>query len=366
MKKKKKERKYRNSIEIERTGIARKLSHTFSLDRENKVFDIPLHFEKASDMFCSNADFEEIPKISDDTTDNLLQILSDIPKGYKADISVTVDDYEKWSFRSIMKGIENALFFRHQRYLLENSRKGMKVGILMFVGVSLILILNIGNFNAWWGSDSVTSEIFTYMLDLFGCVLIWESIYGMFVDRSDEIVFEKEISEKVNSIALVDETGKKVLAEEDKEDITSVMNRNRKKSLSDKMLLLSGFSILAFALADILDALAQIGPGMGFSVIFVIMLAGLFSGIIGLLVGLMAIRLYYGKFKANVAGAAITFFMLISIVMNIVTLLMPGLTSERLIQGLFRILVQGSFAFGLILRFSYFIQLNRSERKRKA
>ena len=51
---------------------------------------ITLHFEKASDMLCSNVDCPDKPKIAKSTTEMRQEQLDDIPRGYKADFSITV------------------------------------------------------------------------------------------------------------------------------------------------------------------------------------------------------------------------------------------------------------------------------------
>lgn len=98
-----------NSSDIEMEQSVSKLARYYRLDRKRKVFDIPMHFKKASDLFCGNVDFMDEPKISDKTTDMMVELLNDIPPGYKADLSITIDDYEGFSSRQILRGLNDAL-----------------------------------------------------------------------------------------------------------------------------------------------------------------------------------------------------------------------------------------------------------------
>ena len=98
-----------DSSDIEMEQTVSKLARYYRLDRKRKVFDIPMHFKKASDLFCSNVDFMDEPKISDKTTDMMVELLNDIPQGYKADLCISIDDYEGFSSRQILRGLNDAL-----------------------------------------------------------------------------------------------------------------------------------------------------------------------------------------------------------------------------------------------------------------
>ena len=132
-----KRKQMQNSSDIEMEQTVSKLARYYRLDRKRKVFDIPMHFKKASDLFCGNVDFMDEPKISDKTTDMMVELLNDIPLGYKAELSITIDDYEVFSSRQILRGLNDALAFRHIRFVRENKRNGLHVGTLMVAGISL-------------------------------------------------------------------------------------------------------------------------------------------------------------------------------------------------------------------------------------
>ena len=363
--KRKKNRRYLSSYEIELSGVGSKLSEYYDYDENSKVFEIPLHYAKASDLYCPNVDFKKKPNISDETTDNMVDLLQDIPDRRKAEFSITIDDYEGIEPRDVLDGINDALAFRHLRFMREDTSKGIKVGMLMFFGASLILLKTYGILFGWWGEGNVSSDLFTYILDIFGCVLIWESIYGVFVDRSEEIAFEKAISKKVHAIKLYDETGNRALSGEDSSSLMTIMGRNKKKLVSNRLLLLSGFSLLAASVSDILWTIQYASTFAEFGMFSMIVGAatGLISAIVIARVGFVAISIYRGTFTKNITGAILTVIMLIILLANILTLRVSA--REVLISTIFKIIVEAAFIIGLILRFSYFLELNRSYRKRK-
>ena len=63
-------------------------------------------------------------------TDRMAQLLDDIPDGYTAGFSFTVADDEGYSAEQILEGINDALTFRHLRYLRETVRNGFRIGLL--------------------------------------------------------------------------------------------------------------------------------------------------------------------------------------------------------------------------------------------
>ena len=179
----------------------RTLTRYYPLNEETNTFEIALRYEKASDLFDENSDsLDMAPRISDSITDRMSDILDDIPKGYSADFSIRVDDYEGHSSKTLMEGIKDALFFRHRRFLHEETRRGLRTGALITAGVILILIMTIGKQIGWWGGEDTVSEIVNYMLDTLGCVLIWEGLCMAFVEESEEFDFERKISRKIRSI----------------------------------------------------------------------------------------------------------------------------------------------------------------------
>ncbi|MBP5163627.1 MAG: hypothetical protein ILP16_11730, partial [Spirochaetales bacterium] len=182
------------------------------------------------------------------------------------------------------------------------------------------------------------------------------------MDRSDEIAFEKAISKKVHAIRLYDETGNKALSGEGSSSLITIMGRNKKKQISNRLLLLSGFSLLAAAVSDLLWTIQYASTFTEFGMLSVGVAAatGLISAIVIARVGLAAINIYRGRFTKNIRGAIMTVIMLIILLVNIINL--RGSAREVMISTIFKIVVEAAFVIGLVLRFSYFIELNRSYR----
>ena len=249
----------RNLSEKDEEQTIRTLTRYYPLNEDTNTFEVALRYEKASDLFDENTDtLEKASRISDSITDRMSEMLDDIPNGYSADVSIRVDDYEGYSPEQLMDGIKDALFFRHRRFLREATQNGLKSGVLIVAGIVMILILTIGKQIGWWGGDDTLSEILTYMLDTLGCVLIWEGLYMAFVEEPEEYVFERKISHKVSSISFYQENKNRAAASENRESISALMEINRKKLLTKRLLLIGGFSLICLMAAWVLQTLGII------------------------------------------------------------------------------------------------------------
>ena len=362
----KKKSRFQSPYEIELTRTLRKLSRHYQLNEENKSFEIALYYENANDLFDENIVMNGKPKISDEVTDRMAQILDDIPDGYKARFTLTIEDYGEYTPEQILEGINDALSFRHLRFLRQSKRSDIRTGIMMVAGISFILLMTVGNFSGWWGENNVISEVLTYMMDTLGCVLIWEAIYAIFVESTDEFIFEEKISKKVQFIGLYRQGDKRALYGEGSRKISDMMRFNRKKLLTKKLLKLSGFSLIILAIWNLLDGtynLTTLEEELGFSLVFQNNgFVALLLSVLGLWLGIIALRAYDGKFRHIILGVVLAVLMIISLVFDIVILYTQQASPQAIILVVFEVIVEASFAVGISMYISQYIRENRMNR----
>lgn len=335
----------------------RTLARYYPLNEETNTFEIALHYEKTSDLFDENTDHREMaPRISDSITDQMSEMLDDIPKGYNADFYIQVDDYEEYSPEQLIQGIKDALFFRHRRFLNEATQKGLKTGGLITTGIVMILILTIGKQIGWWGGDDTVSEILTYMLDTLGCVLIWEGLYMFFVEESEEYLFERKISRKVSSICFYQENKEKVIASESRENISSLMAINRKKKFTKRLLLISSYSLIILTVAWVLQTLGVIinPERFGEKVTLDLILSMLVALLVGA-AGLLSMRAYQEKLHNSSVVLLFSAIILYPIINAFITLFKGGraIAPTDAILAIFIIIAGLTYIIGIIM---YFIQ----------
>lgn len=364
--------KNRSLFEINREKTAERLSRHYPLNKKTRSFQIALRYDKASDLFDANVDPHGMPpRISDDITDQLARMLDDIPEGYSVDFIFTVDDFEDYTSEQIMDGINDALYFRHLRYRRQTTRKGIKTGALLVVGILLILILNIGKQIGWWGGEGDNiSEILIYLLDTFGCVLIWEGLYNAFVEEPEELSFERTMSRKISSISLYDENEDKALATESSRSISAiytggeenaaaaaggkrhvytVMMKNQEKKITRGLLLVSGFSLIGLGLASVMDDCQTLimnhgaAPG-GIGLFILDIVAGLGT----VAAGALSLHAYRTRLKRIYLGPLFAIAILYFIYKLLSALIREGknILSTEMILGVFIVIAGVSFVIG--------------------
>lgn len=341
----------------------RTLAKYYPLNKEAGTFEMALHYEKASDLFEENADnLEQAPRISESITDRMSEMLDDIPNGYSADVSIRVDDYEGYTSEQLMGGLKDTLFLRHRRFLHEETRNGLKTGSLIVAGIVMILILTIGRQIGWWGGDDTVSEILTYMLDTLGCVLIWEGLYMAFLEVPEEFVFEQKISHKISSIRFYQDDGDRAAVSESRENLSALMEINRKELFAKRMLLFSGSSVICVTVAWVLQSLGIIinpevfGEKVTAELILDLVTAPLYGA-----AGVLSLRAYEGKQRNLPVFLVFAAVILYTIVYYFVMLLRQGsaFTPTQTILAIFIIVTGLTFLVGCGM---YYIQQRRRAR----
>ena len=170
---------YRNCQQERRVEL---LKEQYDFDEATKTFDIVLHFPRASDIFDERLDLLRKRVMKDEILEMVANLLSDVPKGYKADLSLVIDDYEDVPAGEILDAFHNVLKFRFNRFQDAKRKKYHKVGALVLIGVFLIALMILGEVMQWWGGETIQGRLLSYVIDTAGCVLIWEGLYSAIFD----------------------------------------------------------------------------------------------------------------------------------------------------------------------------------------
>ena len=143
-----KKNRYRNAVEERRVELLQKY---YDFDETTKTFDIVLHFRRASEIFDERYDLMKKRVMKDDILEEVATRIHDIPKGYKAELSLVIDDYEDISYEEILEAFHSVLNFRVIRFKRTRRRKYHKVGALVLIGMALIALMILGEILQWWG-----------------------------------------------------------------------------------------------------------------------------------------------------------------------------------------------------------------------
>ena len=344
----------------EKEQYNRTLEKYYPLDRETNTYEIPMHYEKASDLFYENCDVDEAsPRFSEEITDQISEVLDDIPRGYRADFSITIGDYEGYSSKQLMEWFKDALFLRHHRFLHESTRKGLRIGCFIVIGVVIILIQTIGKQIGWWGGDDTVSGILSYMLDTLGCVFIWEGLYMIFLEEKEEVVFKRKIYKKVSTISFYNEHSDKATASENRESIYALMATNRKKLYAKRMLLISGYSMIALSVGWLLQTIGiMINPQLfGEKIDALITLDFVFALLLGA-IGALALLVYAGILQNRLIFLLLAIFIFYPTIHIFVVRIGNGqiIAPTEVILGILIILAGMLFVIGLVMDYVQYKQ----------
>ena len=326
------------------------LKKYYPLDEKRKVFDIVLHYEKASELF--DTDVESItPKMKDEIVRKVVDIVEDIPHGYKADISLVIDDYEAYDKKVVLDSFNDLLFLTKYRFNKENKAKWFKVGILILTGIMLIFIKSLLAVNNFWGmldNSEVSQSVILIVTEISGWVFIWESVSLLFLRGSDFLRYGKLMLSKIANIELYKGNEEKALAKESSKDIaTSMLSNDLGRRVGSILLLFAGFAIIGLGFATLITSITSFNPSSDYAVFELIFDCIVVA--IKFLTGFAAVKLYIGKEKYKVPVIVVASIDFVFIVLGIVGLFINGLTVKNLILLITSSLVNSAYVIGVIL-----------------
>jgi hypothetical protein len=326
------------------------LKKYYPLDEKRKVFDIVLHYEKASELF--DTDVESItPKMKDEIVRKVVDIVEDIPHGYKADISLVIDDYEAYDKKVVLDSFNDLLFLTKYRFNKENKAKWFKVGILILTGIMLIFIKSLLAVNNFWGmldNSEVSQSVILIVTEISGWVFIWESVSLLFLRGSDFLRYGKLMLSKIANIELYKGNVEKALAKESSKDIaTSMLSNDLGRRVGSILLLFAVFAIIGVGFATLITSITSFNPTSNYAVFELIFDCIVVA--IKFLTGFAAVKLYIGKEKYKVPVIVVASIDFVFIVLGIVGLFINGLTVKNLILLITSSLVNSAYVIGVIL-----------------
>ncbi len=275
------------------------LSKYYEIDSENRLINIELHYEKASELFEMDVVTKGTPKFKREILARISELLESVPEGYKVDFSIKVDDYEGVKVNNILESFKDQLeMFNFQIYKVKSGRMLTAV-ILALVSVGILFVRQF-LLNQEILDDSI---LLTEMLDITAWVFLWEGVSTLFL-RSDEyrdVSFR--IIDHIKSFALIDKSNK-VVARMDKEQIKKDwVNVSRREKNARKMLLIAGALSFASGVVTIFDMIPEFFAEQTNYLTFMISaVAQIVVGVIGIIGGIGACSLYCesGKFQKAV------------------------------------------------------------------
>lgn len=310
-----------------------RLKNYFSFDEERKTFKVPLHYTSTDEIFEDKLDLLS-PKMNDNVLETICRILSEIPKGYNADIELIIDDYKGYSKEQILQAFHDLILFHHHTFRREIRRKTTKVAWLVLSGIFIVLFMAIATIYGWWSKDGgLWDEVVLYGLDVLGYVLIWEGLYAALVEHDVDKSYNYITSKKLASISICEKEAKNVLVKENTGDFMVGINNPKIEKITAFLLIVAAFGFFGAAIftfanhfLDIIEAY-NVGDTTKFvSEIGIATVTLLIEGAIGA----FSLRLYYGDKRFQIPCYILSLLMLALIIYHIVRMALSANWMDRL------------------------------------
>lgn len=337
------------------------LKKYYDLDEKRKVFDVVLHYEKASELFDTDVE-SKAPKMKNEVVAKIVDIVEDIPHGYKADISLVIDDYEGYDKEAILESFNDLLYLTRYRFNRENKSKWLAVGVLILVGVMLLFLKSLMDVNSFWGmldTSEIAQSVILSITEIAGWVFIWESVSLLFLRRSDILRLGTTMLSKIANIELYRGDEEKALAKESTKEIArDLINNDLDRRIGMTLLLFAGLATIGVGFASLLSAISGFKPDAEYAVINLI--SSIISVLIKLLVGFVAVQLYRGKEKYLIPVIIVGALDFCILVLRFIAIALGGVEIGNLIMVILSLVINIAYVVGVVL---YLVGSARQKRK---
>ena len=306
------------------------LKQRYDVDEENKIISISLRYDKVSDIVLTNVGKKEYPQFDPSVFENIENLFDDFPMNYQAEIKFDIADYEGFEPNKIMTSFNDSLELTQYSARRHRKNKWLIATSMTLVGVVFLFLLAMGQINNWFG-EGVNEEVISEIIDIIGCVFIWESIYFLFLEPTQQATLALKMRQKIAYVSLY--KNEELLERESEKEIFENWNEEGKfKGLARGLLLCSSAAFIAiafFTLCTVISAISDIGKFTPLGITIFVVLA-VFSIIFDFFAGLSGLSKYIGKnnWLSKAVGPfaiAMTVLMIANIVIASITNTWAGL-----------------------------------------
>ena len=306
------------------------LKQRYDVDEENKIISISLRYDKISDIVLTNVGKKEYPQFDPQVFENMENLFDDFPMNYRAEIKFDIADYEGFEPCEIMTSFNASLELTQYSARRHRKNKWLIAASMTVVGVVFLFLLAMGQINNWFG-EGANEEVITEIIDIIGSVFIWESVYYLFMEPTQQASLALKMRQKIAYVSFYNNN--RLLGRESDKEIFENWNEEGKfKGLARGLLLCSSAAFIAiafFTLCTVISAISDIEKFTPLGITAFIVLA-IFSIAFDLFAGLGGLSKYIGKnnWLSKAVGplaVVMTALMVVNIIIASVTNIWTGL-----------------------------------------
>lgn len=184
----------------------RLLNQYHDVDFENNIVTVHAHFDSVEDLFYNSRVVKngKKPLISDDVSNRFESILNRIPKHYKLNLEIDIDDYKDYSAEKLREIVYENLVMKKDFYRIKIHKNYHQAIILGAIGI-LFLIINIlcQSFKLFGQLDGLVNLIVTEFIDIAAWVFIWEAVTISLLETAEHRNYLRSLNKSINDITFI-------------------------------------------------------------------------------------------------------------------------------------------------------------------
>lgn len=219
----------------------------YDVDIENKIINITLHYDKASDILDITAANKKSPLFLHEPLEKINNLISNAPFGYKLAINFEIDDYEGYDPKNIISSFNDTLELSQYAARKHRQFKQLLSATLVLIGVLLLFFMVVSK-NLMWFGNGIKAEIINEVINITAWVFVWEAVTLLFLEHSEEVKFALKIRRGVFQIAMYKTGDEQPLAKEKALDVFGKWeNEGNLKRAGKYFLLISSMALIFMA-----------------------------------------------------------------------------------------------------------------------
>lgn len=325
------------------------LKKYYDLNSEQKIIDISLHYDRASDILDKSIGNPLHPQFKDEVLQKINSTILNTKQGYKLAINFEINDYENYTPNNIIESFNDTLELKQYASRKKRQVKELISSILILIGTLLLLLMAIvkqENIIV----DETNNEIVCEIIDIIAWVFIWEAASMLFLEHSEQTIFALQIRKRVTSISFYKKGEIIPLAKEPSPQIFGKWdNEGKIKRIGKYFTLVSSIAFIFFAFYSIYLVHQNIKNNQISNNIIIITLLFIFSFIIPLLAGAGGIAMYLDKTEKIQKFVGIyTIFMSILIIIGIISSIIRN-NSHSIFSSVSSFIINIFYIFGFLI-----------------
>ena len=332
-----------------------RLKQYYPYDEESKTFTIPFHYEKLDELLVNKKQVTKKPKVDGEFVFMVSEILTEIPRGYKADIEVYIDDYQGYDRRMALSALKDVAIDRQFVGSEQYKWDSIRSGIITLVGICWLLLSFIGQSLSWFGSmASYSSNIISGLLNVFAVVFIWEAVGLLIIHSNPFIKAFRHIISKMRYIIVKDKEGeeRKLLSE-----IGYSFSHYRTRATSEYLIMIASFAFFALVMIRLLRYVNTIVILESTIANHDIIISSFLLTLMTVL-GAFGVLIYRGHLKLLFPCVVVNSLLIVASIINLVFTYVNNDPVEIIFTAIIIMIMVVAFTIGLALRFYLFKKKN--------